>query len=254
MFTGNLNKPIVTNPWFNGKESDLLRCQIARITQNITVIPNVNNYKVGAEPREIEPQEDIPQPNINDCLQMKNWVHFLPGILKEGRTVHFERDPGEADPEEFKKQIIANDPFDSRLKSIVDDSPIASPIPNLIIKSWKLSYSYDDKIYTNPHIVINPEDEESLKKDTSVNNSIVHLRNLIWPGSHVVRLKGQIMYFYFGWGIKYNDDVVEDKFVFTSFPKIENENEDLPVGEEPNIPPNNEENNENVDGGSNNVM
>jgi radial spoke head protein 4A len=233
IFSGDLSKPIVNNPWFNGKESDLLRCQIARIRQNITIIPNVNNHKVVPDSRDIEPNEDAPLVNINDCLNIRNWVHFLPGILKEGRTVHEEKEaPEGVEPEDFKKQILANDPFDPRLKSISDDGPVKCPIPNIIIPAWKLSYTYDDKIYTNPHIIQNPDDE--VKKDNSVNNTIVFLRSLIWPGAYVVRIKNQVQYYYFGWGNKYNDDVLEDKFVFTSFPKIQTEVPDLPTGDEPN--------------------
>lgn len=238
VFSGNLNKSIISNPWFNGKESDLLRCQIARISHHITVIPNVNSYKIVPDSRDIEPSEDpIPQPSINDCLNIKNWVHFVPGILKEGRLVHMEKDPGEVDPDIFKKQIVDADPFDALLKSVVDDKSIKCPIPNITIPAWKLSYCYDDKIYTNPHVIIVPDDEESLKKDTSVNNTIVHLRSLTWPGGHAIRIKGQMNYLYFGWGMKYNDDVLDDKFVFTSFPKIQEEVVDQPVGEEPNGEP-----------------
>ena len=230
----------------------MLRCQIARITQHITIIPNTNSYRVvkdSENQREIEPVDDpIPIPSINDCLNIKNWVHFVPAILNEGRLTHTEKDPGEKDPEIFKAEMLANDPFEPRLKSVINDFPIKCPIPNVTIPAWKLSYSYDDKIYTNPHIVIIPDDEESMKKDTSVNNTIVHLRSLIWPGAHVVRFKGQVQYYYFGWGNKYNDDILEDKFVFTSFPQIQKENEDLPVGEEPN----GEIEEENVEGMENN--
>ena len=235
-FTGNLNRPVVSNPWFNGKESDLLRCQIARITHNMQIIPNVGKWKVGQEPRELEgPIDEARDPDTNECLNIKNWVHFSPSILKEGRTVHMEKEAPEGkDPDEFKKEIVSNDPFEPRLKSISNDTLIKCTIPNIKIPSWKLSYCYDDKIYTNQDIIINPEDEESLKKDTSISRVIINLRNLIWPGAHVIRMKGQIQYYYFGWGMKYSDDILEDKFVFQSFPKIQDENEDLPVGEEPN--------------------
>ncbi len=247
LFTGDLNKPVISNPWFNGKESDLLRCQIARISHNITIIPNVktivtnqeskeiNCYKIGSDKREIEPVEDpLPLPSINDVLNIKNWVHFLPAILNEGRIVHAEKEPPtNMDPDEFKAKVIADDPFEDRLKKIVDDKAIKCPIPNLLIPAWKLAYCYDDKIYTNPYIAP-PTDDETVKKDDSINNTIVHLRSLIWPGAHVIRIKGQTQYLYFGWGNKYNDDSLEDRFVFTSFPKIESELQDLPVGEEPN--------------------
>ena len=240
LFSGNLNKPVISNPWFNGKESDLLRCQIARISHNITIIPNINKWKVNtSEPRELEgPNDEAKEPDTNECLNLKNWVHYLPSLLNEGRTIHMEREPPEnKDAEEFKKEIVDKDPFEARLKPISNDVNIKCPIPHVKIPSWKISYSYEDKIYTNPDIIINLEDEESLKKDNSISHTIIQLRNLVWPGAHVIKLKNQLFYFYFGWGMKYNDESLEEKYVFQNFPKIENENEDLPVGEEPNSPP-----------------
>jgi len=237
LFTGNLNRPVVSNPWFDGKEADLLRCQIARISHNIQIIPE-GKWKVAQDLRELEPVDEPREADTNECLMMKNWVHFQPSILKEGRLVHMEKEAPEGkDPEELKKEIIANDPFEPRLKSISNDSLIKCPIPNVRIPAWKLSYCYDDKIYTNQDIIINPEDPESLKKDTSISRVIIHLRNLIWPGAHVVKIKTQIHYIYFGWGMKYNDEILEDRFVFQSFPLIQKENVDLPIGEEPNQPP-----------------
>jgi radial spoke head protein 4/6 len=239
VFSGNLNKPIISNPWFNGKESDYLRCQIARISHNITIIPNIGKYKVNeTDKRELEePNDEIKDPNINESLQLNNWVHLKPSILNEGRLVHQERDPPEGmEAEEFKKQIIANDPFEPRLKPISSDENLKCPINNIKLPAWKISYCYDDKIYTNPDIIINTEDADSLKLDTTVSHTIVHLRNLTWPGAHVVRIKGQIQYYYFGWGMKYNDDILEDKFVFQAFPQILSENKDLPISIDPNIP------------------
>ena len=237
MFSGNLNKSVVSNPWFNGKESDLLRCQIARISHNVNIIPNINKWKVNPdEPRELEgPNEEAKDPDTNECLNISNWVHYYPSILNEGRTIHMEKEaPENKDPEEFKNEIIKNDPFEPRLKQISKDNDIKCPIPYVKIPSWKISYCYEDKIFTNHEVIINPEDEESLKKDNSMSYTIIQLRNLVWPGSHVIKLKSQLYYFYFGWGIKYNDESLEQKFTFQNFPSIENENDDLVVEEEPN--------------------
>jgi radial spoke head protein 4A len=46
LFSGNLDKQIYTNPFFHGKESHLLKCQIVRINHACTIVPrtmyNVN--------------------------------------------------------------------------------------------------------------------------------------------------------------------------------------------------------------------
>ena len=39
MFTGDLERDIITNPFFFGKEKIYLRAQIARISHGTTVVP-----------------------------------------------------------------------------------------------------------------------------------------------------------------------------------------------------------------------
>ena len=39
IFTGDLNAPVISNPFFKGKEENLLRAQIARISHATTLIP-----------------------------------------------------------------------------------------------------------------------------------------------------------------------------------------------------------------------
>jgi hypothetical protein len=50
LFSGNLEKEICTNPWFNGKEGHLLKCQIVRISYSCTIIPKTM-YNVNSENR-----------------------------------------------------------------------------------------------------------------------------------------------------------------------------------------------------------
>ena len=238
IFTGDLKKPIVSNPWFNGKESDYLRCQISRITHSTSIIPNTTLWKLTEDKLEKEKNDEGKLPSINESLLLNNWVHFEKGILNEGRIMHKEPDPESipenSDAEQEKIKIIKKDPFDEVLKSVLNDKPIKSPIPNMVIPAWKLSYVYDDKIYTNPHIIRDPTDEESMKKDITVNSTIVSVRSLIWPGAYAIRLNKEIYNLYFGWGYKFSDDNLEEKFVFQSFPKII---EDIPDQPEPQSPP-----------------
>jgi radial spoke head protein 4/6 len=48
MFTGNLEKKVVSNPHFNGLEKNLLRAQIARISQS-TQLVTTGIYKVNED-------------------------------------------------------------------------------------------------------------------------------------------------------------------------------------------------------------
>ena len=54
IFTGDLERQIITNPHFPGKEKNLLRAQIARISFSTQLIP-IGIYKTNEEdPKEIE--------------------------------------------------------------------------------------------------------------------------------------------------------------------------------------------------------
>lgn len=48
LFTGNLDKPVCTNPHFKGSEGHLLKCQIARINFSCQLVPRTM-FNVNAE-------------------------------------------------------------------------------------------------------------------------------------------------------------------------------------------------------------
>ena len=58
LFKGEIEAEVVTNPHFKGKEKDLLRAQIARITQTTSIIPNGYFKKQEDSEREII---DVPE-------------------------------------------------------------------------------------------------------------------------------------------------------------------------------------------------
>jgi hypothetical protein len=245
IFSGNLKKTIVTNPHFPGTEGDLLRCQIARITHGTTIAASINNYTFDKDApfKPLELNEEAKKFQTNDYLNMRNWIHYFPGVLKEGRISHFEREPPEGvDAEEFMNKIKKADPFDTRMQSIADDKPILSVNPNVKISAWKMQYFYDDKIYIHPEIVNDPEETDpSNLKDTTVNYTIICLRSLRWPGAYTIRLKGQNYNIYFGWGQKFAEYQIGQSFVFESFPDIPQEPEDAEEIPEPNSPPHEKE-------------
>ena len=91
----------------------------------------------------------------NDLLDMKNWIHFLPSILNQGRVSHFIEVPEDnPEPEEFqKKKKKPKNLFEERMKSILKNKFIdSSSLTNVKIIPWKLSQVYEDKIYINPYI------------------------------------------------------------------------------------------------------
>eukprot|EP00392_Amoebophrya_sp_AT5.2_P005674 g5684.t1 len=94
VFTGDLDAPVVTVPYFAASEKVLLRAQIARITAD-TVL-NVKGY----------------------LLQLKK-MHCVPHILRIGRCSYQEVD-GEAEPEKFAAQEAqkAKDPSQEQLRGL----------------------------------------------------------------------------------------------------------------------------------------
>lgn len=122
-FTGNLERPIYTNPFFFGLEKHYLRAQIARISHSTTVVPKGLHKIVEDNDREIEDNvpEDGPikMPATPAIASPDAWVHLTPNILKCNRLNHMEVEPAEdQDPDVLKAKIIAADPFDKRLKPI----------------------------------------------------------------------------------------------------------------------------------------
>ncbi len=106
IFTGNLNRAIVTNPHFPGTEKDYLRCQIARIVHATTIVPSTNHWKISdndAPFKPLEKNEDSKPLKLSEMMIIKNWIHYLPGILKEGRISHYIDIPeGVEDADEYR--------------------------------------------------------------------------------------------------------------------------------------------------------
>lgn len=239
IFTGNLKKQIITNPHFPGIEADLLRCQIARITHSCNVVPSVNHYII-PDPespfKALEKNEEAKALKITDITSLNNWIHFLPGILKEGRISHLDQETPEGiEPEDFKKQIIEKDPFQKRMQKLSEDVFLESSIPKVKIPAWKINILYDENVYINPDIKLNPEDEEP--KDNTVNYCLINLKSLRWPGMNIVKFKTEIYNIYFGWGSKFTDPLYSEKFVYKDFPIVPNDIEDYDEVLEPNSPP-----------------
>lgn len=142
LFTGDLERPIYTNPFFFGKEKHYLRAQLSRIIHSTSLQPKgvmKTEEDEGAErlmvvvPNEGEEDKPFVMPSTKEMSAASNWVHGKPNILINGRTNHIPpEDPGdlpegeEFDPEEAKKQLESADPYEPLLKNITDDAPIST--------------------------------------------------------------------------------------------------------------------------------
>ena len=187
LFSGDLERDIICNPFFFGKEKHLLRAQIARIAHSTILVPK-GSYKLNEEDeRQVEefvPEEDSkvePLPSTVQAANLGAWVHFNPSILNNCRTLHLdppEEAPegfeGEYDLEQAKKDIEAADPFEPRLKPITSDASI----------------KMGGKMTQLPWVIRLEGDRQEYKtQDNSgkiVCHGVVVIRSLTWPGSYTL--------------------------------------------------------------------
>lgn len=225
-FTGDLNRVICSNPSFNGLEKHLLRCQIARIYHGAKLVPNLNHYTIEdlENPfRPLTPSEKPKPLKYEDLISLKNWIHYAPGILNCGRVSHIIEVPENIDPDEYKKKVLVNDPFDKRMKPAFDDKKIRITQQKEIVP-WSLSQIYDDSIYVNPYIKLldetAPDFDPLEQKDNKEYYIILCVKSLHWPGAFNFYIGKESYFFYFGQGLKFLDPLFEASYVFKTFPKI----------------------------------
>eukprot|EP00347_Sterkiella_histriomuscorum_P000777 403374544 len=192
-FSGNLDRPIYTNPYFFGLEKHYLRAQIARISHSTTIVPSGLNKVTDDNDREIEentPEEGpIKMPSTHAVANPNAWVHYTPNILKCNRLGHMEVEPAEdEDPEVLKAKIIAADPFEKRLKPISQDQKVRGGLP-----SWTVKHHGDQTIFKN----INPAVQDGQ------NYGVVVCKSLQWPGSYTFYSQSRYLQVYVGDGLKY---------------------------------------------------
>jgi len=201
LFSGDLERDIICNPFFFGKEKNLLRAQIARITHSTVLVP-AGSYRLNEESeREIDefvPEEDSkvePLPSTTQAANSNAWVHFNPSILNNCRTMHLDppEDNGEEgyDPEEAKKAIERADPFEPRLKSICGDGKIKMG-RNAMQSSWVVRLVGDKTEYLT-------------EAGKVVCHGVVVVRSLTWPGSFTLYQNGKQTTIYVGDGAKFTD-------------------------------------------------
>eukprot|EP01016_Furgasonia_blochmanni_P049296 TRINITY_DN7467_c0_g1_i7.p1 TRINITY_DN7467_c0_g1~~TRINITY_DN7467_c0_g1_i7.p1 ORF type:complete len:482 (+),score=133.08 TRINITY_DN7467_c0_g1_i7:97-1542(+) len=240
IFTGDLERDVITNPNFKGKsapeepadggelkprndanrfgkEKHLLKCQIIRITHSTSLVPaDLYRRPEGSEdPNEIEmvPADDEEAQKkaltFQDLAKKDNWVHIQQSILREGRLTYYEP---EIEDEDQKKKVMDRkkvvDPMEARLKPISQDKA-----PKGYEQAWTLKISGDMTNYG----------ANSLKVK-NVNYGNIIIRSIVWPGSVLIcqnGAAGAIVYtsVYVGYGFKneaapffpkYPQDVLEE--------------------------------------------
>lgn len=221
LFSGDVNRPIFTNPFFMPTEKTLLRAQIARISQSTTLTAKGLYRFKEDDIREIEentPEEgEIKKPSVSEMTNLEMWQHFSPSILNQGRVKHMEPKPADGEdvePEELMKREVAKDPFEPRLKPIADDKQAFGGLPAWMVRT----YNIDDKYF-------DPKSGKLTKE-----YGVVVVKSQWWPGSYSFYQGDKIYQIYCGDGMKKDAKTyypVEPPTMVEDIP-------DMPCQDEPN--------------------
>lgn len=219
-FTGNLERKIITNPYFFGQEKHYLRAQIARITHSTTIMPKGLHKLTEDNPKEIEAIEFEDEakayvPTTETQSQMSNWVHAKKSILKSNRVSHMEPEAeefGEMEPEEVQKVLDKRDPPEPRLKPITEDD----------------SRSGEDSAWTLR--LVGDQTSTPGLKNKSYHYGVVVVRSTVWPGAVTCWKQDRYIQLYLGDGHKNETTTYYPVYP----PQIPDDPEDLSEYPEPN--------------------
>jgi radial spoke head protein 4A len=191
ILSGNPKAPVITHPYFEGKEEVLLRAQIARITAD-TVLCIKGYIKREDDEDEESPFGENPEfvaPLPAELLKPEAWTHMQPHILRIGRTTYPEGDDEEPEegeeptPEQVaKKELKEADPMLSLVRGLHEDG-----------MEWSIRQSGDDAVYRGKQ---DPETQVYAK----TSNAVTYVRSLNWPGAVCVSCGNHFANFYVGYG------------------------------------------------------
>ena len=152
--------------------------------------------------RDIEentPEEgELVLPNTSEMADLSMWVHANQNILLNGRTVHLDPEAGEEDqsfdPDKAKKELEEADPYEDRLKPIIEDTKVKMS-GKIRQTPWVIRFEGDRTEYANN---LDP------KSATTLCNGAVVVRSLVWPGAYTIYQNGVQVSVYCGNGLKYD--------------------------------------------------
>jgi len=206
LLTGNLDAKITGINYFEGNESNLLRCIIQRISCS-TIIGLNNYYKKPDEPNEdnpflIELNEEFKGNDIENPLLNDNWVHIRGHLRLEGRIKKY-----------IKPDSDDNDDNNDENKDEIEPTPEEIEQEIEILTTIK-----DDKC---DMYAIDPDDESGKSNvwyyrdiNKNIGHNIIVLNNKIWNGAKTIYVNGtnKFVNIYVGNGLKYRGEYYKPTF------------------------------------------
>jgi len=185
--SGDLKRKIKSYPPFPGEEALFLRAQIARISAS-TVVSPVGYYKFDEEdempeggPAPVVLNTEFEWPSTEALLLPQNWVHHIPYILPQGRTVWVNPNPPKVvsedaeQDEEHEEPQIEPETGPQILTNLADDVEVTADVP-----SWSI------RVASNLNAKYSP----------------VFLKSNRWPGAVTVGYSDRFVNIYVGYGLK----------------------------------------------------
>ncbi|CEM16903.1 unnamed protein product [Vitrella brassicaformis CCMP3155] len=183
LFTGDLNRLVISHPWFPGTEKQLLRCQIALISSDTVLCP-AGLFKPQEEGEGIEEDLEFEYPVGEDFASADKWTHCRDYILINGKTQYPEVDE-EAEPQkanEINAQKEADPPQDI-LRTLDTDPPVGESE-----SAWSVKQVGDTAPYT--------------VKDAATSYAVTVVKSLRWPGAVIAAQGKKYVTVYIGYGLK----------------------------------------------------
>ncbi|OEH75656.1 radial spokehead family protein [Cyclospora cayetanensis] len=178
LFTGDLDRQIVSFPWFPGREKHLLRATIAIISADTVLCP-AGLLQISDEAGDPEEDPEFEFPSAKALASTSAWTHSRPYLTTEGLTVYPDLDEKDERYPALQHQM-EEDP-------ILELTRPASEDPNLPDgrQAWNVRLVGDNASY----------------KEAS--HSTVVLRSNAWPGAVTVCYNKLFASVYCGWGLKH---------------------------------------------------
>jgi len=194
MLKGSLGSPVLSTPWFPGKERHLLRTQIARITATCNLAV-AGYYEVDEEvgKNKLKEVEGGEFPAHDALATQEGWVHAAPFLLSEGKCSWPDLDSLEEGtlPEEVINAVNAKkeaEPEKGMLEAIGADLEELKPEDAEGSVAWSIKVYGDKGQYTYP--------------DSTKSYRVTAVRSLIWPGAVAVAQGNRFANLYIGNGLK----------------------------------------------------
>jgi radial spoke head protein 4A len=242
ILTGDLNAPVVTQPYFPGKEDHLLRAMIADISAN-TILAPAGKFVKGEggeggddravlEASEADAEKPFVMPPAKQLVSLDAWVHSRENILGSGKTMGVNKEDAIAaagdEPEAIAQatrlveETLKNDPFIDPLLPVSMDKP-----PEGMTASWSVTRVCDPAEMTVPD---KPSDDGAPTSKT-ISNAVVAVKSMVWPGAVTVCRNEEFVSVYMGYGHKVGT------YFPVAPPEVLDEPEDFEDGPEPQAGP-----------------